>query len=83
MTSCETSGNDPSYHFANAGKPILVGKDAVQVVEDYRQSCLFSSTKTPAYRQIGNTFPPPVAYAVGSQILAALNRVAKPKLMRA
>lgn len=38
MTSCETSGNDPTYHFANAGKPILGGKGAVQVVEDYHLS---------------------------------------------
>jgi DNA (cytosine-5)-methyltransferase 1 len=28
--------------------------------------------KTPAYRQIGNAFPPPVARAVASQIVAAL-----------
>jgi hypothetical protein len=83
MTSCETSGSDSRYHIANAGKPIFVGKDAVQVVEDCRQSRLFSSKKTEAYRQIGNAFPPPVTCNVGSQILAALNRLAKPKLMRA
>jgi DNA-damage-inducible protein D len=38
MTSCETSGNDPTHHFANAGKPITGGKGAVQVVEDYHLS---------------------------------------------
>ena len=29
--------------------------------------------KTAAYRQIGNAFPPPVAAAVGRQIVAALS----------
>lgn len=43
----------------------------------------FSGKKTAAYRQIGNAFPPPVAHAVGSQIQAALNAAAKPKLKRA
>jgi len=33
----------------------------------------FSGRKTAAYRQIGNAFPPPVAAAVGRQILAALS----------
>ena len=43
----------------------------------------FSGKKTAAYRQIGNAFPPPVARAVGTQIQAALNAAAKPKLKRA
>ena len=43
----------------------------------------FSGKKTAAYRQIGNAFPPPVACAVGTQIQAALNAAAKPKLKRA
>ena len=32
----------------------------------------FAGSKTAAYRQIGNAFPPPVAKAVGSRIIAAL-----------
>jgi DNA (cytosine-5)-methyltransferase 1 len=32
----------------------------------------FSGRKTPAYRQVGNAFPPPVAHALGLQIRAAL-----------
>lgn len=43
----------------------------------------FSGKKTAAYRQIGNAFPPPVAHAVGTQIRAALDAAAKPKLKRA
>lgn len=38
ITSCEQSGNEPSYHFAGAGKPITGGKGAVQMVEDYHLS---------------------------------------------
>lgn len=38
ITSCETSGNDPEYHFAGAGKPIRGGKGAVQNVDDYHLS---------------------------------------------
>lgn len=33
----------------------------------------FVGTKTHAYRQVGNAFPPPVAEAVGAQIAAAIN----------
>ena len=38
VTSCEQSGNDPSHHFASAGKPIPGGKGAVQVVPDFHLS---------------------------------------------
>jgi len=38
MASCETSGNKSSHHFAGAGKPIIGGKGAVQVVDDYHLS---------------------------------------------
>jgi DNA (cytosine-5)-methyltransferase 1 len=33
----------------------------------------FYGKKTPAYRQVGNAFPPPVAKAIGEQILKALH----------
>ena len=32
----------------------------------------FSGKKTPAYRQVGNAFPPPVARSVGLRIADAL-----------
>lgn len=64
------------------GMPRLTTRMAarIQGFPDYWQ---FSGKKTAAYRQIGNAFPPPVAYAVGEQIQAALNEAAKPKLKRA
>jgi DNA (cytosine-5)-methyltransferase 1 len=34
----------------------------------------FYGKKTPAYRQVGNAFPPPVAAAVGAQIRLALDK---------
>ena len=33
----------------------------------------FSGKKTPAYRQVGNAFPPPVSYAVASEIYNCLS----------
>jgi DNA-damage-inducible protein D len=38
MTSCGQSGNNSEYHFADAGKPIMGGKGAVQVVSDFHLS---------------------------------------------
>ena len=38
ITSCETSGNDPEYHFAGAGKMIELGKGGLREVEDYHLS---------------------------------------------
>ena len=37
----------------------------------------FTGSKTTAYRQVGNAFPPPVAKAVGCSIVSALDRSAK------
>lgn len=38
ITSCESSGNNPDYHFAGAGKMIEVGKGGQREVEDYQLS---------------------------------------------
>ena len=70
----------PSQDFV--GMPRLTVRMAARI-QGFPDSWLFSGKKTAAYRQIGNAFPPPVACAVGAQILAALNSAAKPKLMRA
>lgn len=37
----------------------------------------FSGRKTPAYRQVGNAFPPPVAHAVADNIVNAITKKAR------
>lgn len=64
------------------GMPRLTVRMAARI-QGFPDHWQFSGRKTAAYRQVGNAFPPPVARAVGVQIQAALNAVAKPKLIRA
>ena len=64
------------------GMPRLTVRMAARI-QGFPDQWQFSGKKTAAYRQIGNAFPPPVACAVGTQIHAALNAAAKPKLKRA
>jgi len=42
-------------------------------IQGFPDSWKFSGKKTAAYRQVGNAFPPPVAFAVGSAIASALD----------
>lgn len=64
------------------GKPRLTVRMAARL-QGFPDDWQFSGKKTSSYRQIGNAFPPPVACAVGRQIVVALNATAKPKLKRA
>ena len=43
------------------------------LVQGFSKEWKFAGKKTPAYRQVGNAFPPPVAKAVGKSIAKALN----------
>ena len=43
------------------------------LIQGFPQSWHIVGKKTPAYRQVGNAFPPPVAKAVGSSIIAAFD----------
>jgi len=52
-------------------------------IQGFPDSWGFSGKKTASYRQVGNAFPPPMAYAVGACIGRAIHRAAKPKLRRA
>jgi len=70
----------PEKHFI--GVPRLTIRMTARI-QGFPDDWQFSGKKTAAYRQIGNAFPAPVAYAVGAQIQAALNAAAKPKLKRA
>ncbi|MCG6553380.1 MAG: DNA cytosine methyltransferase [Candidatus Magnetominusculus sp. LBB02] len=49
-------------------------------LQGFPDDWVFSGKKTQAYRQIGNAFPPPVAYAVASQIYSCLNKQAIPTI---
>ena len=42
----------------------------------------FVGKKTPTYRQVGNAFPPPVAYAVSRQIAMAIEARSAQRLMK-
>ncbi|MET9413235.1 DNA (cytosine-5-)-methyltransferase [Streptomyces klenkii] len=56
--------------FADAGPKLTVSQAAI--IQGFPKEWKFSGRKTAAYRQVGNAFPPPVAKAVGLQIMAAL-----------
>ncbi|MFB8033768.1 DNA cytosine methyltransferase [Streptomyces sp. NPDC056004] len=56
--------------FAKAGPKLTVTQAAI--IQGFPETWKFSGKKTAAYRQVGNAFPPPVAQAVGEQIIAAL-----------
>jgi DNA (cytosine-5)-methyltransferase 1 len=56
------------------GNPRLTVKTAA-LVQGFPPEWEFVGKKTPAYRQVGNAFPPPVAKAVGSAIMKALMTV--------
>lgn len=59
----------PSRDFA--GTPKLTVR-MVARLQGFPDEWTFSGRKTPAYRQVGNAFPPPVAKAVGVAIAHAL-----------
>ena len=44
------------------------------LVQGFPKEWQFVGKKTPAYRQVGNAFPPPVARAIGQSIIKALNK---------
>ncbi|MDR2735072.1 MAG: DNA cytosine methyltransferase [Spirochaetota bacterium] len=62
--------NPPDENFI--GHPKLTVKMAA-LVQGFPGDWEFIGKKTPAYRQVGNAFPPPVAKAVGLAIKQALN----------
>ncbi|MFC4516024.1 DNA cytosine methyltransferase [Streptomyces ehimensis] len=62
---------DPSRDlFAKAGPKLTVKQAAL--IQGFPEEWKFAGLKTAAYRQVGNAFPPPVAEAVGLQIMGAL-----------
>ncbi|MEP7218007.1 MAG: DNA cytosine methyltransferase [Bacteroidota bacterium] len=67
----------PDQDFPIDGLPKLTVRMAARI-QGFPDEWQFSGKKTAAYRQIGNVFPPPVAYAVGMSIIAALKGQAIP-----
>jgi DNA (cytosine-5)-methyltransferase 1 len=51
-------------------------------IQGFPDTWHFEGKKTPAYRQVGNAFPPPVAAAVAGRVCAALNAVSKRRITR-
>lgn len=56
------------------GMPRLTVRMAA-IIQGFPTDWEFVGRKTPAYRQVGNAFPPPVARAVGESIYQAISRV--------
>lgn len=44
------------------------------LVQGFPKEWVFAGKKTPAYRQVGNAFPPPVARAMGQSIIKAIQQ---------
>lgn len=61
----------PSRTFSVSGSPRLTVRMTARI-QGFPDDWMFAGKKTASYRQIGNAFPPPVAYAVGSAIRLAL-----------
>jgi len=53
------------------GMPRLTLK-MTALIQGFPKDWQFSGKKTPAYRHVGNAFPPPVAKAIGKSIIKAL-----------
>lgn len=52
--------------------PIRLTVAMAAAIQGFPLDWSITGRKTAAYRQVGNAFPPPVAHAVGAQIMAAL-----------
>jgi len=61
----------PAWDFV--GMPRLT-VDMVARIQGFPDDWHFTGRKTPAYRQVGNAFPPPVAEAVATEVAKSLTR---------
>ncbi|MCK9345041.1 MAG: DNA cytosine methyltransferase [Candidatus Pacebacteria bacterium] len=64
------------------GMPRLTPRMAARI-QGFPDEWQFFGRKTAAYRQIGNAFPPPVAFAVGKQIAAAMEAASSHRIIKA
>ena len=51
--------------------------EMVAAIQGFPPDWTFAGRKTAKYRQIGNAFPPPVAFAIGTALFGALSGIAK------
>ena len=65
----------PGPDFPQDGDPTL-SVTMTAILQGFPRTWPFQGRKTSVYRQVGNAFPPPVAEAVGRQIVAALEAAA-------
>lgn len=65
-------GDSPPVNGFN-GLPRLTLK-MTAILQGFPLDWKFEGKKTPAYRQVGNAFPPPVAEAIGRNIIKALEK---------
>lgn len=73
----------PGPGFPEKAKPRLTLR-MVARLQGFPDDWIFSGSKTAAYRQVGNAFPPPVANAVATSIRDALNgTVTRPRSRQA
>ena len=64
------------------GPPKLTVMQAA-IVQGFPVEWEFQGRKTASYRQVGNAFPPPVAQAVGANIVKAWRKAARAATRRA
>ncbi|MEU7205237.1 DNA (cytosine-5-)-methyltransferase [Streptomyces sp. NPDC045470] len=64
------------YSVDRQGHPIGPKLTVTQaaIIQGFPEKWKFFGRKTAAYRQVGNAFPPPVARAIGEQIIIALEK---------
>ena len=62
----------PAADFPRDALPKLTTR-MVARLQGFDDAWAFSGKKTAAYRQVGNAFPPPVAFALGTAIAEALS----------
>lgn len=64
----------PSDSFPVYALPRLTTRMAARI-QGFPDDWLFSGKKTTSYRQIGNAFPPPVAKAIGQQLISVMKYI--------